>query len=112
MSALGGSDRKVSDFPVGVPVSWSPDGHYLVTGRGGPPDAAQSDGIYLIPVQGGEARAITRPKAPEVHQSPKFSPDGHRLAFVSCDGPVTVRTAKSTCWTWTLHTPRPVLPGG
>ncbi len=88
MSSLVGSDRKVSDFPVGVPVSWSPDGRYLVTGRAGPPDAAQSDGIYLIPVQGGEPRAVTRPRAPEVHQSPKFSPDGHRLAYVSCDGPI------------------------
>ena len=78
----------MSDFPVAVPVSWSPDGHFLVTGRRGPPDPAQSDGIYLIPVQGGEPRAITRPRAPEVQQSPKFSPDGHRLAYVSCDGPV------------------------
>ncbi len=92
MSSLGGSDRKVSDIPVWVGGTWSPDGRYLVAGRASAPEAPHpSNGLYLIPVQGGEPRAITRPKAPEVHQSPKFSPDGHRLAYVSCDGPI-IRT--------------------
>ena len=92
MSSLGGSDRKVSDIPVWVGGTWSPDGRYLVAGRASAPDATHpSNGLYLIPVQGGEPRAITEPRAPEVHQSPKFSPDGHRLAYVSCDGPI-IRT--------------------
>jgi Tol biopolymer transport system component len=38
----------------------------------------------LIPVDGGEPRGITRPRAPGVDQSPAFSPDGHRLAYASC----------------------------
>jgi Tol biopolymer transport system component/DNA-binding winged helix-turn-helix (wHTH) protein len=87
MSSLGGSDRQVSDFPVWVPATWSPDSRYLVAGRASPPDATDpSNGLYLIPVQGGEPRAITRPKAPEVQTFAKFSPDGHQLAYVSCDG--------------------------
>ena len=36
MSSLGGSDRQVSDFPVMVPATWSPDDRYLVAGRAAP----------------------------------------------------------------------------
>ena len=61
MSSLGGADRKVSDLPIWPPAIWSPDGRYLVAGRAAPPDAASpTNGIHLIPVQGGEPRAITR----------------------------------------------------
>ncbi len=85
MSSLGGADRKISDFPTWLGAVWSPDGRYLAAGRAGPPDAAHpTNGIYLIPVEGGEPRAITRPRAPGVDQSPAFSPDGHRLAYASC----------------------------
>ena len=85
MSSLGGADRKISDFPTWLGAVWSPDGRYLAAGRAGPPDAAHpTNGIYLIPLEGGEPRAITRPRAPEVDQSPAFSPDGHRLAYASC----------------------------
>ena len=87
VSALGGSDRTVSDFPIFLPAVWSPDSRYLVAGREGPPDAEYpTNGLYLIPLQGGEPRAITRPSAPGADQSPAFSPDGHRLAYASCDG--------------------------
>jgi Tol biopolymer transport system component len=86
MSSLGGSDRKVSDFPIWPPATWSPDGRYLVAGRAALPDGgAATNGIHLIPVQGGEPRAITRPRTPGTDQSPAFSPDGHRLAYASCE---------------------------
>ena len=88
VSSLGGSDRQVSDFPILLPVTWSPDGRYVVAGRVGASDSAgATNGIYLVPVQGGEPRAITRPKASGQDLSPVFSPDGHRLAYVSCPGP-------------------------
>ena len=78
MSSLGGSDRKISDLAVSAPATWSPDDRYLVAGRVAPPDAADpSSGLYLIPVQGGEPRAITRPPAPGVDRTPALSPDGH-----------------------------------
>ena len=44
-------------------------------------------GIHLIPVEGGEPRAITRPKPPTFDFSPAFSPDGRHLAYASCDTP-------------------------
>jgi len=42
-------------------------------------------GIYLIPVEGGEIRPITRPSPPHFDFSPAFDPDGGRLAFASCE---------------------------
>jgi eukaryotic-like serine/threonine-protein kinase len=93
MSSLGGSDRQISDFPIAVPAVWSPDDRYLVGGRATPPDATHpGNGLYLIPLQGGEPRPLTRPPPPGADRTPAFSPDGHRLAYVSCAGP-SVRTA-------------------
>ena len=95
MSALGGPDQPVSDFPVGathpaslitVHITWSPDGRHVVAGHDPLAAAAgASAGLYLIPIDGGPARAITRPKSPTFHFSPMFSPDGRRMAYASCD---------------------------
>lgn len=85
MTALGGSDRTVSDFPAWYRSSWSPDGRYLAVGRAVLPGAPfGTNGIYLVPVDGGEPRALTRPDAAGNHHSPAFSPDGRHLAYASC----------------------------
>jgi Tol biopolymer transport system component len=86
VSPVGGSDRKLSDFPVHSTLSWSPDGRWLAAARHrsatetNPGDA----GIYLIPVLGGEPRPMTSAKAPACHHDPALSPDGHHLAYASC----------------------------
>jgi Tol biopolymer transport system component/DNA-binding winged helix-turn-helix (wHTH) protein len=86
MSAMGGGDRQVSDFAIAGPARWSPDDRYIVAGRAFQHNVADPNaGIYLIPLQGGEPRAITRPKAPEVHIAPVFSPDRRRLAYIACE---------------------------
>jgi eukaryotic-like serine/threonine-protein kinase len=98
VSPLGGPDRKVSDFPAaggrGRP-SWSPDGRWLVAARArpgvepgpGPPSrGSRSDGLFLIPVRGGEPRAIPLPEADGEPYDPKFSPDGRHLAYQACVG--------------------------
>ena len=96
MSALGGPDSRISEFPVGATdpnalkalnITWSPDGRYVAAGRDPRDASGDSAGIYLIPIEGGEPRAITRPKAPTFHFSPMFSPDGRRVAYDSCDTP-------------------------
>ena len=100
VSPLGGSDLRVSDFPVAAKsfpelsesrVTWSPDSRLVVAGRDRAfaPDAPA--GIYLIPVDGGTSRAITRPRHPTYEVSPAFSPDGSRLAYLSCDKRCDVR---------------------
>jgi Tol biopolymer transport system component/DNA-binding winged helix-turn-helix (wHTH) protein len=86
MSSLGGSDRQVSDFPVWLPATWSPDGRYVVAGGAMPPGASHaSNGIYLIPLQAGEPRAITRPQPHQADHGARFSPDGRRLAYARCN---------------------------
>jgi eukaryotic-like serine/threonine-protein kinase len=93
MTSLGGSDRKLSDVPVwgGAQISWSPDNRYVAAGVAGSEqavfgDTRESNGLYLIPVAGGEPRPLTTPKAPRADHAPSFSPDGRRLAYVSCKG--------------------------
>jgi Tol biopolymer transport system component/DNA-binding winged helix-turn-helix (wHTH) protein len=84
ISPLGGSDLKVSDFPVSTKIGWSPDGRFIVAGRDSRSAGSSDPGIYLIPASGGEPRAITRTKPPAWHFSPAFSPDGRHVAYASC----------------------------
>jgi serine/threonine protein kinase/Tol biopolymer transport system component len=85
VSPLGGAERRISDLPVGVALSWSPDGRWLAAAkdsRGADPP----DGIHLVPVGPGEPRALTSPQPPAFDHSPAFSPDGGALAYASCEG--------------------------
>jgi eukaryotic-like serine/threonine-protein kinase len=79
VSVVGGAAVKVSDFSATEGLAWSPDGRSLVAGR----DGADS-GLFLVPLNGGEPRAVTQANAPAHHLYPAVSPDGHRLAYVSC----------------------------
>src|SRR6266850_7092151 len=61
----------------------SPDGTWVAyTVRSMDPKADESDvDVYLAPLAGGEALRVTTSKKPE--SSPRFSPDGRYLAFLS-----------------------------
>jgi serine/threonine protein kinase len=95
VSPLGGSDRRLGDFlsPMGPP-SWSPDGRWLAVARARPggvpapglsaPGVPVSEGLYLVPVQGGEPRRIPLPPAAGDALYPSLSPDGRHLAYESC----------------------------
>ena len=59
--------------------AWSPDGRTIafVSKRGSDKDKAAQ--LYLLPVEGGEARALT--DLPVAPGDPKWSPDGKRIYF-------------------------------
>jgi len=87
VSPVGGSDRRLTDFPArDAQLSWSPDGRFLTAARFG--SATEKDpraaGIYLIPVLGGEPRSITSPTTATYHSDSALSRDGRHLAYVSC----------------------------
>jgi Tol biopolymer transport system component/tRNA A-37 threonylcarbamoyl transferase component Bud32 len=81
VSALGGAEQKISDFATTYQMSWSPDGKWLAVTSGGTTSA-----IFLLPAEGGEPRRITNPKAPGFDRGVSLSPEGRRLAYISCAG--------------------------
>jgi len=88
VSPLGGLARKVSDFPAGRSASpaWSPDGRWLAVARAPSPGERGLDGIYLVPVEGGEPRRLELARDAGSVARPTFSPDGRRLAYMSLTG--------------------------
>jgi eukaryotic-like serine/threonine-protein kinase len=88
VSPLGGQPRKVSDFPARRvhPPSWSPDGRWLAVAREPLPGEQSKEGVYLLPVEGGEPRRLELPRDDGTPVLPSFSPDGRRLAYLSLTG--------------------------
>jgi Tol biopolymer transport system component/tRNA A-37 threonylcarbamoyl transferase component Bud32 len=85
VSPLGGSERRLSDLPVRVQLSWTPDGRWLAAAKARRGDDPPG-GVYLIPVGQGEPRAVTFPTLLAFDVAPAFSPDGRALAYASCEG--------------------------
>ena len=83
ISALGGTDRQLSDLAVLPAPSWSPDDQWIAVGVS-PRQSATPGGIYLLPVGGGPPRQLTQSPAGGVDWMPAFSPDGRHLAYGSC----------------------------
>ena len=82
VSPLGGSSRKVRDWPDGGPLSWSPDGRSLLAADSRRDGVAR--GTYLVPVDGGEPRLLIASQASVDDTAAAVSPDGRRLAYASC----------------------------
>ena len=67
---------------------WSPDGKWLAFVR---PDDKDVPQIWLLPVNGGEARAVS--ELPKGAGSPVWSPDGKSIAFTSTTTPEDLKKA-------------------
>lgn len=79
LSLETGVSRQLTSGPIrDFSPAWSPDGQQIafLSIRGGPPQ------VYLIPVDGGEPRAITA-MAQGVGGGPAWSPDGKFVAFTA-----------------------------
>lgn len=107
VSPLGGAERRVGDFSGADSLDWSPDGQWLAVGNSGrlnfgtlllPQPAGKGPrGIHLVSVEDGAARPLIVPESNRVDTKPAFSPDGRRLAYVSCDSADVGLTGTRNC---------------
>jgi len=78
--------RALTANPQDTSPRWSPDGKTLAFVRVGDKDGRpQPPQLYLLPLGGGEARAIT--ELPRGAANPVWAPDGKTLAFTSATTP-------------------------
>lgn len=87
ISALGGPERKLADVVMAderrsrqPALAWSPDNHWLAVSDRETGDV--SEGLFLVSVQTGEKRRLTRSPASAFRDfAPSFSPDKRTLLF-------------------------------
>jgi dipeptidyl aminopeptidase/acylaminoacyl peptidase len=74
--------RPFTSGPFDTSPRWSPDGRTLAFVRAVEKDGKPEKGqVYLIPANGGEARALT--EVAKGAASPRWSPDGKTIAFTT-----------------------------
>ena len=85
--ARGGDERRLTVMSVPDPrrrsrrnIAWTPDGKWIALGA--QPAHDESHGIWLIAVDRQERRRLTHAPSDHADETPSFSPDGSRLAFI------------------------------
>ena len=81
--ALGGPERKLTEFPVrigvgGLKPTWSPDSKWIIV----PASAGERMALFRVSVETGESLQITNPDLGHEDRYPSISPDGTALVFV------------------------------
>ncbi len=79
----GGEPRALTAGRFDSQPRWSPDGRWLAFVR--KPEAGKPGQIHLLPMEGGEATALTSLEGGA--SDPAWSPDGGRVAFLSPHNP-------------------------
>jgi dipeptidyl aminopeptidase/acylaminoacyl peptidase len=88
-STPGSAPRQLTQGPRDSAPRWSPDGKTIAFLRGVEKDGApQPPQIFLLPLSGGEPRALTNDKStPKGASSLAWSPNGDRIAFTATTRP-------------------------
>lgn len=76
--ADGKNERVVLDHWYEPEWRWSPDGRFIACSM---PDVAFNSEVFVLPVDGGEPYNVSR--HPDDDGAPAWSPDGHRLVWIS-----------------------------
>jgi dipeptidyl aminopeptidase/acylaminoacyl peptidase len=74
----GGAPTRITGGTRDTTPRWSPDGKWIALVR---PNEKETPQIFLLPMRGGEARALT--DLPKGAGGPVWSPDGKTIAFAS-----------------------------
>jgi TolB protein len=85
IDADGSGDRVLTRFPAGIFPStpaWSPDGESIAYARLKLGRAQHRSGLYVVEVDDGTVRRLTR----EIDSSPSWSPDGRQIVFARLTG--------------------------
>jgi len=77
--ASGAGDEQLLAEDAGIPLSWSPDGRFVLYARA---DARTGTDLWVVPLN-GERRPTIAVQAAQDQRGGEFSPDGHWLAYES-----------------------------
>jgi Tol biopolymer transport system component len=93
ISSSGGAARQLTSGPHDTSPAWSPDSRMIAFVRAVEKDGkAQPSQLYLLSMEGGEARALT--ELPKGASAPVWAPDGRSIAFSSTTIPADLEKKK------------------
>jgi Tol biopolymer transport system component len=91
ISPMGNMLKQITNNPTSTAnsieeIQWSPNGYSIAFSTGGHIGSEKAD-IYLVNSDGTDLHRLTFP--PAWHESPRWSPDGERLAYLARSSDIT-----------------------